>query len=394
MYGIVFILSLIAPNGKGVFIMARKLPAGMRKKPGRSTIEYRFYVGDKQYSVCGTTVSECRERELQKREEIKAGTYTKDKNLTVSEYMERWIERRRQKVKPSTIRTYKKLNNRMKKQKINKAGHIFGDIELQELETENVYQMQQSLLRDGLATRTANDTLSLLNHALETALNERVIEWNPVKAVERLNRTEEPARDTIHRALTREEVESFLNAARESWYFPLYVFLLHTGLRIGEAAALTVRDVTDGIINITKTVTRTESGYIIAEQTKTDAGRRKIDTRPEAWKAFNDQRRINEIFNSGKVASMNKPVFTLPKGGIIRPDRVNSDIKKFCEATGIEYFTSHAFRATFASRCIAAGMDVKLLMEILGHTDVQMTLGLYGHGEDEKRRAQVMAVNF
>ena len=118
-----------------------------------------------------------------------------------------------------------------------------------------------------------------------------------------------------------------------------------------------------------------------------------IATRPEAWKAFNDQRMYNEAVNGKKVVKLDNPVFTLPRGGIIRPDRVNSDIKRICEKTGIEYFTCHAFRATFASRCIAAGMPVKSLMEILGHTDVQMTLGLYGHAEDGQKREQILAVN-
>ena len=90
---------------------------------------------------------------------------------------------------------------------------------------------------------------------------------------------------------------------------------------------------------------------------------------------------------------MDSTVFTLPKGGIIRPDRVNEDIKRICKLTGIEYFTCHAFRATFTSRCISAGVPVKTLMETLGHTDVQMTLGLYGHAEDQQKRAQLLAVN-
>ena len=371
--------------------MAKKLPPGMRKKG--NSYEYRFYIGDKRYSVSGKTISDCKNKEIKKRQEIEEGTYKRGRDLSTAEYMDRWLEKRKQQITPATARTYRKLYNRMIRQPIDKAGHAFGDIKLRELETENVYQMQQSLLDDGLSTRTANDTLSLLNHALEAACAERVIDWNPAKAVERLKRTEEPARDTIHRALTREEVDAFLQAAVGSWYYPLYIFLLHTGMRIGEASALAIGDVTGGIIHIYKTVTRTDAGYIIAEQTKTDAGRRKIDIRPEAWKAWNDQRQIKEFFNSGKVIRAGSPVFTLPRGGIIRPDRVNSDIKRICKAAGIEYFTCHAFRATFTSRCIAAGMDVKLLMEILGHTDVQMTLGLYGHGEEEKRRKQILAVN-
>jgi len=369
----------------------KKLPMGMKYRSD-NRIEYRFTIDGTRYSVYGYSKEECKEKELKKREEIKAGTYKRTKALTMSEYFDRWIESREGKVVPATIRTYNKLINRMNRQTIDKAGHTFGSLKLCDIETENIRQLQNSLLKDGLHTRTVNDSISLLKHALETATAERVIDWNPAKAVERFKRKEEPARDTIHRALTREEAEAFLQAARDSWYYPLYVFLLNTGLRIGEASALTVRDVTEQSINVCKTVTRTQLGYTIAEQTKTEAGRRILTTRPEAWKAFQEQRRNNEIFNNSKVVSMDSPVFTLPKGGIIRPDRVNEDIKRICKQTGIEYFTCHAFRATFASRLVAGGVPMNVTMEIMGHTTIQMTLQ-YTHAEDEQKRDLLLAVN-
>ena len=362
-----------------------------RRPNGR--IMCQFTVDGKRYTVYGATKEECREKELQKREEIKAGTFTRGRDLTVSKYLDQWLGQKEINTAPSTVRTRRKLVNRMIRQPIDKAGHTFGKLKLSELEAEHIRQLQRALQADGLSTRTANDSISLLKQALQAATDERILSWNPAKPVERLKRTEEQARDTIHRALTREEVDTFLKAAAESWYYPLYVFLLHTGLRIGEASALTIRDVTDSYIRVYKTVTRTKAGYIIEEQTKTAAGRRTVPTRPEAWKAFQDQRRYNEMLNSRRVINLNSPVFTLPKGGIIRPDRVNCDIKRICEKTGIEYFTCHAWRATFTSRCIAAGMPVKSLMEILGHRDVQMTLGHYGHAEDEQKRSQILAVN-
>ena len=376
--------------------MARKkksLPQGMRYREN-GKIEFRISIGDRRYSVYGASITECRKRELEKREEVEKETYRTKGNLTVSEYMTDWLEIMEDNVASSTIRTRRKLNARMVRQTIDKAGNVFGDVKLVDLEPGHIRKMQKSLLNDGLHTRTANETLSLLKQALQDAANERYLDWNPAKAVKSIPQRETPARDTIHRALSKTEVDLFMNAASDSWYYPLYVFLLHTGMRIGEASALSVADVTERSINVHKTVTREDiTGYCIREQTKTAAGRRIIDTRPEAWEAFNVQRRNNEAFNSRKVVKMDSPVFTLPKGGIIRPDRVNSDIKRICKLTGIEYFTCHAFRATFTSRCIADGMPVKLLMEILGHTDVQMTLGLYGHGESEQRREWVMAVN-
>lgn len=374
--------------------MARKekLLPGMRHKDNQR-IEYRFYVGKDRYSVRGKTVKECLNKELEKIREIEEGTYKPGKDLTVAEYMDQWLESMEDQVKPSTTRTRGKLKNRMIRQPIDKAGHLFGNVKLSDLEKGHIRQMQKSLVDDGLHTRTANETLSLLKQALQDALYDELIKKNPAKAVKPLPQKEEPARDNIHRALTREEVDSFLKAAAESWYYFLYIFLLNTGLRIGEASALSIRDVTESLITVHKTVTREGIGYIIREQTKTEAGRRTVTTRPRAWEAFQGQRHLNEMLYGSKVINMSNPVFTLPKGGIIRPDRVNSDIKRICEKAGVDYFTCHAFRATFISRCIAAGVPVKTLMEEVGHKDVQMTLGLYGHGEEQQKREQILAVN-
>lgn len=387
-------------------IMAKKLPVGFREYKGG--YQYRFVVEGKRYSVYGSTVKECRAKELQKREEINEKIYRKGKGLKVEEYLDRWIESRELIIKSATMRTYKKLIRRISNTPIDEAGTSFGSLKLVELEAQNVRDLQKAFLQEQeytdsegkivkmrkLTTRTANDCLSLLKKALEAAKNERIITWNPCDPVERLKRTEDQARDNIHRALSAEEWEAFKKAAAESHYCNFYVFLLHTGLRIGEAAALTVGDITGDVISVHKTVTRTEDGYEIAEQTKTDAGRRTVPLRPEAREALEAQKVNNRMLAADNVIDMNAPIFRMPKGGIIRPDRVNSDIKSYCEKAEIKRFTAHAFRATFTSRCVADGVPVKELMEMLGHTDVEMTLGLYAHSNEELKKSKLLAVNF
>ena len=436
----------------------KKLPVGFMEREN-GTYQYRFRIDGKRYAVYGSTIKECREKELVKREEIKEKIYQKGKGLKVEGYLDRWIESREMVVKSATIRTYKKLLRRICRTEIDTAGTTFGSLKLCEVEAQNVRDLQKAL-RAELTTRTTNDCLSLLKKALETAKNERIIQWNPCDPVERLKRTEEQARDNIHRALSAEEVSAFMDAAAGSWYFNLYTFLLHTGMRIGEASALTAGDITGDLISIHKTVTRTEYGYEIAEQTKTDAGRRTVPLRPEAREALETQKAVNKLLGSSKIIDMNAPIFRMPKGGIIRPDRVNADIKSICDntaakwvyvenpgkaeagatlykgtkitgtctkgtvfscsgikkakagdmylntdtmnyyrctsggsAAGIEKFTAHAFRATFTSRCVADGVPVKELMEILGHTDVEMTLGLYAHSNEELKKEKLLAVN-
>ncbi len=62
------------------------------------------------------------------------------------------------------------------------------------------------------------------------------------------------------------------------------------------------------------------------------------------------------------------------------------EINRICKRTGIEKFTMHALRATFATRCIEQGMDFKSLQEILGHSDYGLTMNLYGHVVDDTKR--------
>lgn len=373
--------------------MAKKrLPEGFNLQDN-GKLRYRFTIEGKRYSVYGSTVRDCREKELQKREEVKEKIYRKGKGLKVEEYLERWIESRELVVKSATIRTYKKLLRRICRTELDAAGTTFGSLRLIEVEAQNVRDLQKAL-RSELTTRTTNDCISLLKKALEAAKNERLIKWNPCDPVERLKRIEDHARDNIHRALSADELEAFFEAAAGSWYINLYTFLLHTGMRIGEASALTMGDISGDVVKIRKTVTRTEMGYEIAEQTKTDAGRRTVPLRPEAREALESQKVINRMLAGGKVIDMNTPIFRMPKGGIIRPDRVNSDLKSICIRAGIDKFTAHAFRATFTSKCVSNGVPVKELMEILGHTDVEMTLGLYAHSNEELKKSKLLAVNF
>ena len=201
-------------------------------------------------------------------------------------------------------------------------------------------------------------------------------------------------RNTLHRALSIEETRTFFKYVGNSYYAPLYKFLLYTGCRVGEAGALTPKDITGGVIRINKTITRTEIGYEIGKETKTKAGMRTIPLLPEAKQAVEKQKELNQILFDGNVIRMDKPIFRLPKGGLLRADRVNDDIKSICDKAKMERFTVHAFRDTFTTRCVDNGMPVKELMETLGHSDVQMTMGLYSHANDQKKADKLKAVNF
>ncbi|MBP3881146.1 MAG: site-specific integrase [Lachnospiraceae bacterium] len=388
----------------------KRLPAGMtRRKDG--IIVCRFTVEGRRFAVYAQTAEECRVKELEKRQEIKEGRYKTGKELTVSEYFDRWLENKRVDAKEATLRTYRILMDRMKNTAIDEAGRTFGNLKLVKVEKQNVIDLQRALqkelktkdedgnevTRKGMTTRSTNDAINLLKQVFKDAVDEDIMKKNYAKPVKPIPRTEPRARDTIHRALTKEETTAFLQTAQkeESWYYPLYVFLLNTGCRIGEAGALTPADVMKNGIQISRTITRTEvGGYEIGKDPKTAAGKRYIPLSDDAKKALENQKSVNRFIRGIKVVDLNAPIFTAPNGGLLKSANVNYDIHKICKLAKIEKFSVHAFRDTFATRCVESGMQVKMLQEILGHTDIQMTLGLYAHAMDDQKEEQLKQVKF
>jgi len=62
---------------------------------------------------------------------------------------------------------------------------------------------------------------------------------------------------------------------------------------------------------------------------------------------------------------------------------------KLLQTAGIQTINYHALRHTFATRCIEAGVDVKTLSELLGHTDASITLNTYVHSSMDRKRRQL-----
>ena len=149
------------------------------------------------------------------------------------------------------------------------------------------------------------------------------------------------ARDAMHHCLTENEITLFMNTASEqgSVYMNLYTFLLNTGLRIGEAGAITPADVKEGTVMICKTVIREGSGYVIRNKTKT------------GWYIVELNEQVRAAIHaemSKRKHRIDKPIFTTASGELINTSALRHDIQRICKAAGIEPFAPCAFRATFA----------------------------------------------
>lgn len=165
---------------------------------------------------------------------------------------------------------------------------------------------------------------------------------------------------------------------------------LHTGIRIGELSALTWKeiDIREEVLYIRKNLIRVqkapgsgpkkpkERATQIVEQTPKTSDSIRLIPLPPCLLSILEKRQKDE---SDYVVSGTKSPWAEPR-------TIQYRFKHILERCEIEYFNIHMLRHAFATRCVAFGLDLKSLSEILGHSDIQITLKRYVHSTMQQKR--------
>lgn len=216
------------------------------------------------------------------------------------------------------------------------------------------------------AERSAQVTNSSVNRDLATlkrlfSLAEEwgMIEINKIRKVKKLK--ENPART---RSLTENEANKLIEACGPEWLKLAVLIAVETGLR--KSAIFTLRR---SDIDFTKNT--------IEKKTKGDKKVR-IPMTQRLRSA------LQAHLANQKVTSKEGYLFPSPANPS-RPLRIDSDtsFKNACKKAGIKDFRFHDLRHTFATRFYQRTKDWKALQEILGHSDVSVTMRVYTHLQDE-----------
>ena len=359
--------------------MAR-IPSGMRKKEN-GLFEKRFTVDGKRYSAYGHNVKECAENEARIREEIKAGLYNSNKNITLDAYFEEWEKSRIGVIKDSSLKINRsKYNNHIKP--------VLGKTKIQKIEKREVVKLQQDLSKKLSASMT-NGVIVVLKTVLNAAIDDEIIVKNPAANVKPLRTDDRPkASETIHRALTREEQQAFIRESKTEWLYEFFCFSLCTGMRLNEIMALKWRDIDyiNNVIHVSKTVSWKEGGGIEETLPKSDTSKRDIPMNDTIKKVLQMQRtKMSLVYGEIYARKMDNKVFIGSNGAKAVASAtvsfsINSVLKRLRQqGIEIERFTHHAFRDTFATRYIEEGGNMQTLQKILGHSRLAMTADLYTH---------------
>ena len=192
-------------------------------------------------------------------------------------------------------------------------------------------------------------------------------------------------------ALTIDIQKKFLEAIKGSSYENQYRFILQTGLRTGEMIGLRWSDIDfeERTIKIERSM---EYRYKVGEwrigPPKSKSGHRTIPLTDEAIRILLNQRAKNSKLKLIPI-EWKDVVFLCKKGTPVKNSTYDTGLFKYCDIAGIPRFSMHVLRHTFATRCIEAGMKPKTLQQILGHSNIGITMNLYVHITDEEKHREI-----
>ncbi len=192
------------------------------------------------------------------------------------------------------------------------------------------------------------------------------------------------------------ELEAFLESTTDHWQHPLWVLLIGTGCRVGEALALGWDDVgtDDASVTITRTLHRIDGEWVL-DRAKTDSSARTIVLPAVASAALGRQKQQQDAWKEAAGPEWEDwgLVFTGETGKPLFASTIQHALKRECKRLGLPAVTPHGLRHLHASLLLDEGVPVTAVSARLGHSNPQVTMKIYAHalpGQDS-RAAQAIA---
>ena len=359
--------------------MAKRRPSGdgMVRKREDGRWEGRIVIGHKEdgspifKSVFAKTQKDLLPKLLQLLAEYQGVELSGDSDMTLGEWIDRWLRDYAQPVlRSTTLERYRGMITQYIRPALgDKPVRLITTMQVQRFYNELSMRPCKNDAAKTLASSTVRSTHMLLHEIMEAAVLAHLISRNPT------NGTSVPKNNYApKKILTEAQREVFMEAIKgEPLWYDFFYTEMTTGLRLGEICGLQWGDLDDtaATLKIQRTAYHPIRGKTEIGVPKTESGIRTILLPPSTLHLLKERRK--NAVTEWIFPSLLHP--ELPTG----PNAAYHRLKKILENAGLPSIRFHDLRHTFATHALTAGVDAKTLSSILGHTNASFTLDTYTH---------------
>lgn len=274
------------------------------------------------------------------------------------------------KLKPSTISYYRFTSKYLI------AG--LGSKSLEDLTGGDLTRIYATLAKQGRSRSLVRGVHTTAHKALEFAVREGLITWNPATRADA-----PPTTKGRPKAWNDEEMRKIFEVADADRYWAAWRLLAATGLRRGELCGLKWEDISEN--------------HLIVERTRLVVDGKVIDGTPKTAKSHRmvplnkiaiDTLKVWKIAQHEELAQLQNAnpdgwIFTNAIGGPVDPGHLTKRWGNIVRQAEVEHHSLHALRHTFATSLLARHKSPKVVQDLLGHSSISVTLDLYTAVVDE-----------
>ena len=349
-----------------------------RESDGRWVGRFTARVGGlaRRHTVYAETRAEVSEKLRVLRDQLGAGIDPSRKNARrIKDTMQTWLADVERTKRSSTHERYELVARHVLK--------AIGEVRLVDVNADTVRALDDDLIRRGATAAARRSARTSLSAALSVAVREGHMRRNPIADVP------PPSHDAERIApLSADDVRRLVIASSEERLGAMYVLAATAGLRLGELFGLKREDVdlSQQVLRVARSLRETPGG-VVEHSPKTAKGRRTVALTATAVAAL--KRHL-------KALSTDAPyVFTADRGGALRKSVfTRKEWKPFLERHGLPTsWTVRQLRHTAATLMAESGAHPRFVMEQLGHTSSEMSVGTYTHANPDMQRQAVKGID-
>ena len=314
---------------------------------------------------------------------LKMGLFEESVDMTFKDLYTEYYCYQEDKVKPTTLKTYRDRIKYMK---------LLDNIKLKDLSAKHYELWRKEINQMNISTAYKNDIQKFIKIVINWA--EKIYQFNLRNFYNKITKFSNPTEIKKEMEFyTLEEFKQFISYETDIKFKCLYETLYYCGLRKGEARALTWNDINfeEKTLRVNKNLTQfgnDESHNYIITTPKTSSS---IRTIPISETLYNDLKMLLE--QNEKEMGFKKDWFVFGTDIPISNYMIRVRKNKLCELANLKQIRIHDFRHSCASLLINNGANITIVAKYLGHTKIDETLNTYSHMFKSKLNDIVNTIN-